>query len=168
MADPRDLRLLSWGLGSLHAALLLVAGLLALHLDGTLGETLGGGGTLVGGGLYLVLLSSTVLTAHLLLDPSGLDERRDLPGTLATVAWGAVGGGANGLLFLFGLLAVGTLFLLVTEPTGVALLPFVFVFGSVVAVLVGVVAGVAFVLVDLVLLRVAAWLVPADRGRERL
>lgn len=163
MLRIRDVTLQQWALGSFHAALLLVAALLALHLSDGLAGALEAGETLVGGAFYLVLLSSTVLTARLVAEPAGLGERRDLRGTLRTVGWGVLGGGVNGILFLLGFVVVAFVGLLLVSPTGVFVLLFVLAFGSLVALVVGLLLGLAFVLVDLLLFRAVAWLVPDGR-----
>lgn len=164
----RDVTLQQWALGSFHAALLLVGSLLALHLSDGLAGALEAGGTLVGGALYLVLLTSTVLTARLLATQVGFDERRGLRGTLRSVGWGALGGGVNGVLFLLGLLVVGFVGLLFVSPESLSVLLFVLVFGLLVAFSVGFVLGLAFALLDLLLFRAVVWLVPDDGRRERL
>lgn len=164
----RDVTLQEWALGSFHAALLLVGALLALHLADTLAGSLETGGTLLGGVLYLVLLSSTVLTARLVVEPSGLAERRDGRGTLRTVGWGVVGGGVNAVLFLLGLAVVVFAGLLLTSPGSVFLVVFLLAFGFLVALVAGVVLGTVFGLVDLLLFRLALRLVPDDGGGERL
>lgn len=164
----RDVTLQEWALGSFHAALLLVSALLGLHLADDLAGSLAAAGTLVGGALYLVLLSSTVLTARLVVEPSGLAERRDVRGTLRTVGWGLVGGGVNAVLFLLGLAVVVFVGILLTSPGSVFVVVFVLAFGLLVALVAGLVLGAAFGLVDLLLFRIAMRLVPEDGGGPRL
>lgn len=164
----RDLTLFEWALGSFHAALLLVVALLVLHLNDGLAGSLDAGGTLVGSALYLALLTSTVVTSMNLAEPARFLERRGLRGTLLTLLWGVLGGGANGLFFLVALLVVGFVGFLLTEPSNLLLLVFVAAFGSVVAIVVGLVLGAAFVLVDVVLVRAALGLVPGEPETDPL
>ncbi|MFB6171571.1 MAG: hypothetical protein ABEJ23_03490 [Haloarculaceae archaeon] len=161
----RVIGLRRWALGSFHAALVLVVALLAGYRSGGLADALGAGGTVVGGGLYLLLLASTVATVRML--PDDLDARRGIRGTLATVGWGAVGGGLNGILFLLELAAVAVVGLLLVRPERLAGLPFVLVVGLPAAAVAGVAVGLAVALVDLLLVRIVDRLVPGER-RERL
>lgn len=164
---PRGPTLLEWALGSFHAATLLVVPLLLIHLDDGLSGALAGGGTLVGAGLYLALLASTVVTVRAILAPSALEERRGLRGTVHTVGWGLAGGAVNGIVFLLVVLAGAFLALLLTRPAEVAGLPVVAVLGIPAAAVVGVALGLVFVVVDLVALRVARALAPPDGGRDQ-
>lgn len=163
----QNVTLRQWALGSFHAALLLVIVLLVLHLSDGLAGALPADGTLVGSGIYLLLVASAVLTIQLVDGPAGLNERRDLRGTFQTVGWGALGGSVNGVLFLLGLVAAASIPFLVVSPGSAVLLPLALAFGSVVAAVVGFVLGFAFVLGDLLLVRTALWLVPDDRPEQQ-
>lgn len=121
-----------------------------LHvLDGLTGA-LPAGGTLVGGELYLLLVVSTVLTVWLVDGPADSTSAGTFGRPLA-IGWGALGGSVNGVLFLLGLVAA----LPDRESRKRGPHPLVLAIGSVIAAVVGLLLGFAFVFVNHLLIRTA-------------
>ncbi|WP_435067983.1 hypothetical protein [Haloplanus sp. C73] len=137
MADDS---LLAWVLAAFHTATLLVPGLALLYAVGALGSLLQGVHTATGFVLYLSLWGLGWWTTKRWLAATPLAVERETLTAAAT--WGAV----TGVGFLFVILAVVAVTL--RELLFVAVLALV---GTPVAALVGAVLGVAFALLDTLL-----------------
>lgn len=148
--------LFTWATGSFHTALLVVAGVAAVHLAGRAGDLLGAGGTLPGAVAYLYLWAVTVWTTDRAMTasevtPGGIPDRR--AAGRAALRWGA----ATGLAVFLVPFVVVAGFLLVAA--GLGAVPALLVGGAVTGVLaaaVGAAVGVLFALLDAALLEVAA------------
>ncbi|WP_276281792.1 hypothetical protein [Halorussus caseinilyticus] len=164
-SDPfTDDPLVVWALASFHTAALVAVLVAALYLAGPLGDLLGGLDTLVGLALYLALWASTWWTTRRALREVADDTDAS---AFTVVGVGGKWGGVNGVLFLWALLVVVAV--PVADPTLGAVFYFL-VFagiGSLLALGVGGIVGVAFVAFDLALFRVASSLSPgAAPGRR--
>lgn len=156
MTRPDEARgLVTWALGTFHATIFVLVGVLILYTRDALAPLLSSLNTLAGLGLFAVLWATTFVTTARAL--RGLEL--GAPGTESallrrTFRFGA----ANGMLFL----AVVGLVLGVGASVAAGSFPF-FLFAApfalVVAAAVGGVVGLIFGLVDLALLRIVSALV---------
>lgn len=146
-ADP----LVTWAFATFHAATLVVALVVVAHVTGPLGDLLGGLDTLVGLALFVVLWATTWWTNRRWLAAVGL-RVGEQPPTRALVFGGLLWGGANGVLFFWGV------YLLAVLPTfGLLVVPLVIIAtaGTVLATVVGALVGGLFAVLDAALLRLA-------------
>lgn len=166
MAERAPDRLLVVGLATFHTTLLLAVLVGAGYATATIGDLLGGLGTLTGFALFGLLWGTTLWTNWRWLASVGLlADERDARNILRRAT---VWGGIDGVLFFLGFLVI---FLLVrTAPgttvtiEGVGLVGFFALLGSAVATVVGGVLGVLLGALDLGLIRVAASFVPDERA----
>jgi hypothetical protein len=150
--------LLAWGLGTLHAALLMLVLVFLLYRGGGLGELLGGLGTLPGLALFAWLWVLSCVGARMALRhvPLEAPPRRLVPDALAH---GLLWGGAVGVAFFAGLTLVTTVVAVAHGGAGLLMASVAFsVLGLGFAGLVGFVVGAAFAALDVGLLLAARWL----------
>lgn len=144
MADRGADELVTWTLATFHAASLVAALVLLAHVAGSLGDLLGGLDTLVGLALFAVLWATTWWTNHRWLAGVRLrlDER---PPTNALLHGGLVWGGTNGVAFFWGIFLLAVVPLFGFEVVSLAIIA---VAGTVFAIVVGALFGVAFAAID--------------------
>lgn len=146
-------------MGTLNTCLLMLAVVLSLHLTDELAGFLGGLDSAIGLGLFALLWSVTTYCTYrgwAETAPEGLDDRIGARFLEASARWGFMGGIA---IFLTGLLAFVLVasFLVMTEAEeGSVLATWIFAvlagfFGSAVAGAVGVVFGVVFATIDVLM-----------------
>lgn len=156
----RSTRLVAWGLGAFHTALLVVLVVGSLYAVGAVGDLLDTLATSIGVVAYLYLWAVVWWTNRRWLDEGGsglvddVTEPDEVVGS--ALKWG---GFAGALVFLPQLLIVAAF---VLTSGSLAVFGFLIVAGVIgvgVAFGVGALVGAAFALLDLLLLRVArAWL----------
>ncbi|WP_435359553.1 hypothetical protein [Haloarchaeobius sp. DFWS5] len=150
--------LLSWCFGTFHAVTLTVVGVLSLHLGGSVGDLLQGLSTAVGFAAFLFLWGLSMWTATAVLQRVTLfGPTRSTKSAILTAS--AVWGGVTGASFLAGVVLTIAVNSAGALPTLGLLLILAFVFAL--AFLVGALVGIVFGLLDLGLLALARWLVPA-------
>lgn len=155
--------LLTWGLASFHTALLVALVLGGLYAAGVAGELLTGLDTWIGIVAYLYLWAVTWWTNRRLLSRIEGDLVTERPGASALLAEAMKWGALAGLLVFLPALLVGIV--LFVGAGGLGAVPFLLVGGAIGATLatgIGVVVGVLFVLLDLLLVRAARRWLPAD------
>lgn len=151
MAEEPD-PLVVWALGSLYAALLVVALVIELYVYTPLGEVLADLNTVLGIVLYLALWALTVWTTRATLQRVSLASDTSLSSVLVqSSAWGAVTG--VGFLLAAVLFALAPRFLLDGELVA---LGFVAALGAAVALVVGALVGCLFGVLTLGVARLAA------------
>jgi hypothetical protein len=164
--DSRDLRLMAFGLGTFHTALLVLVVVLPLYLTVDLGRALAELSTVVGIAIFGDLWLVSVYCTHRGLRDAGL--RAGSSGSVikllnSGVTWGAW----NGVLFLWSLLGAGTAVLLVGAffngggaVLGVSVIGVIAVaIGTAFAAPIGAFAGSVFTAIDIGMLAAARWLV---------
>ncbi|MFB6308976.1 MAG: hypothetical protein ABEH35_06570 [Haloarculaceae archaeon] len=160
---PDDPSLLSWALGSFHAAVLVTVAVAALHWSGTLGDLLSGLNTAVGLVAYAILWGATWFGTRWALGDETL-ERLAAGDVWFPVRRGMLGGAAvgGGLVIGGGVLA-GLAAVVVNPPAVVAVLIFLGV-GGLVALAVGAAVGGLFAGLDAVLFGLARRVSADDRA----
>lgn len=171
---PSELRVAAWALGSMHAALLTLVGLLLAFPGGELGNDLDGLSTGVGLGLYALLWAASLLGTAGALRRIGHDIGVS---TDRVVGAGALWGGVAGAAFLIvGLLALALYSAVegVAEGTvgaadivvGAAGVAAASVIGGAFAFAVGAMVGALLALVDVALLTAARAVVGGPAARS--
>ena len=144
-----------WTLATFHTASFVVAVVVGVHVSGTLAARLARLDTPTGAGFFLALWALTwyATRAGLLK----MDSRIEEASSGSIVMWTTVAGGWNGVGIFALFLLVGFVFSLASRgASGIALVPVLFfsaVLGSVLAFTTGDVMGLAFGLIDALLLR---------------
>mgnify|MGYP000235860168 CR=1 FL=1 len=170
---PPGLRVAAWALGSMHAALLTLVGLLLAFPGGELGNDLDGLSTGVGLGLYALLWAASLLGTAGALRRIGHDISAS---TDRVVGAGALWGGVAGAAFLIvGLLALAVYATVegVGEGTvgatdtvfGAGVVAAGSVIGGAFAFAVGAMVGALLALVDVALLTAARAVAGGPRAR---
>lgn len=165
--NPGD-ALLAWSFPAFHTASLLVTLVLGLHLNGSLGEVLGGLGTEIGVVVFFVLWLTTAFTTRRALRRFTI-RRGQRAAVGESLVAGILWGGANGALFLLLVGGVNAAYAITVDGLASSLTAYVWVipFGlisSAVAFMVGALIASAYVLVDRVVLVLAIRI--ADRCAE--
>jgi hypothetical protein len=148
-----------WAFAAFHTALLVVAGVWAVHLAGSVGDLLQGLNTAVGLGVYGLLWAITWAAtgrAFAAAPPVSASRRRQ-------VGYGALYGAAIGIGFLLSVVLGGGGLLVVVGRFDALALVLVAAVGSVAATVIGAVIGACFGAIDGVLARIGETLAaPAD------
>ncbi len=149
--------LLSLALSTFHIAFLVAVGVLLAHLTGGLGDFLKGLNTLLGLGLFAVLWAVVWWATGNVLAVVSVSDVVSWSGTKAVILRGTLWGGAVGVLFFAGFVAVAVLSFLF-RPTG-AIQPssvlLILLIGGAIAFGVGGIVGISFAVLDVALIRVA-------------
>ncbi len=153
----------TWTLGAFHTAFFIFALLLLIYLGGGLGNLLGGLNTLIGSGVYALLWATTAWTTRRAVGKAGASP------LLGGVTWNLLGDGGlwcavNGALFLavfvvpFAVFAVAVN---VPQASGDLVRFLILLLISLgAAAFVGLLAGLAFSILDVACLLLAARLLP--------
>ncbi|MBX0297160.1 hypothetical protein [Haloarcula nitratireducens] len=159
-ADGRRLSLLPWALGTVDVVSFALVGVVAAHAAGVLGGLLQGLNTLAGVAVFLYLWAIFVLAARWVLSTASLADAS----LRALALRGVAAGGASGVAFLLGILAVTAVPQLLTSQPLSALL--IVLIGTVVAAPIGALVGLVLGGVDIALYRAAGYLLPDEPRRE--
>jgi hypothetical protein len=170
--NDRGERLIAWAFATFHASAFVLVILLLVYRAGGLGQALQGLNTAVGLGLFLALWTTTFIATRQALRGLGLGMPSPVNADRLigrATRWGAL----NGVVFLFVLALVipggyalthlGDVFNALRGPTAIQSVLFVIgglIVASSVALVVGALIGLVFSGIDLVLLGVAARLLP--------
>ena len=148
-----------WAFAAFHTALLVVAGVWAVHLAGSVGDLLQGLNTAVGLGIYGLLWAITWAAtgrAFAATPPVSASRRRQ-------VGYGALYGAAIGIGFLLSVVLGGAGLLVLLGRFDALAFVLVAAVGCVAAAVIGAVIGACFGAIDGVLARIGETLAaPAD------
>ena len=170
--NARGERLIAWAFATFHASAFALVLLLLVYRGGGLGLALQGLNTAVGVGLFVALWTTTYIATRQALRGLGLGRASPIDAhalTARAVRWGAL----NGVMFLavlalvipggYAVTHLGDILDALRGPTAIQSTLFVLgglVVASSVSLVVGALIGLMFSGIDLILLGVAARLVP--------